>query len=39
MKQKNENHNAQANADSSTYHIPVLLAVVIEWLDIKPDGI
>lgn len=39
MGQKKENHNAQSNADSSTYHIPVLLAEVIEWLDIKPDGI
>lgn len=39
MEQKREKHNAQPDADSSTYHIPVLLAEVIEWLDIKPDGI
>ena len=39
MEQKKENHNAQSNTDSSTYHIPVLLAEVIEWLGIKPDGI
>jgi len=38
MEQNKENYNAQSNADSSTYHIPVLLAEVIEWLDIKPDG-
>jgi 16S rRNA (cytosine1402-N4)-methyltransferase len=37
MEQKKESNNsAQSN---STYHIPVLLAEVIEWLDIKPDGI
>ncbi|HYH15279.1 MAG TPA: 16S rRNA (cytosine(1402)-N(4))-methyltransferase, partial [Flavisolibacter sp.] len=39
MGKQKEKHNAQLNADSSTYHIPVLLAEVIEWLDIKPDGI
>jgi 16S rRNA (cytosine1402-N4)-methyltransferase len=39
MEQKKESRNTQSNAGSSTYHIPVLLAEVIEWLDIKPDGI
>ena len=37
MAQK-ENHNPQSGADSSTYHVPVLLNEVIEWLDIKPGG-
>jgi 16S rRNA (cytosine1402-N4)-methyltransferase len=28
-----------SNIEPSDYHVPVLLAEVIEWLDIKPDGI
>src|SRR6478735_4008210 len=32
------NHNPQSSADSETYHVPVLLNEVIEWLDVKPDG-
>ncbi|ANE50554.1 16S rRNA (cytosine(1402)-N(4))-methyltransferase RsmH [Flavisolibacter tropicus] len=37
MAQK-EKHNPQSSTDAETYHVPVLLNEVIEWLDINPDG-
>lgn len=39
MGQKKENNSAQSNTDSTAYHIPVLLTEVMQWLDIKPDGV